>query len=203
MSLAQRIMDEYRLDAATLEVGTQEEQIQDFRNDLLDNSTSTWKSRLATVLARANGCKVYVFGTEGLSIVGRKSDADTVRYMYRWLINETDRLLKLANNSYGRTWCNNFRLGVVDALAERLKKDSEEFKAKAAADGKSTALARIASNDEAVERWFASNLRTRKRVARSGFDAGARAAGRAAGQSISLGTEGKLGAGAGRLGSGS
>lgn len=202
MAMAQRVIDQHKLDVATLMNETEEaETIQDFRDDLIDNSTASWKARLAIVISKANGCKTYTLGNQGISVIGRKSEADTVRYMYRWLVKETERLLKAANQSNGRTWCNNFRMGVVDALAERLKKNKEEFEAQAKADGKTTALVRVAGNAEAVERWSKDNLQLRTKHFRFNSDASARALGQAAGRNINLGDRnGSLGAGNKQLG---
>lgn len=204
MGMAQRIIDKHKLDMASLELNPeQEEPIQDFRDDLLDDSAASWKGRLAVVVCKANGCKPYLLnskgkkGKKGIGIIGRKSDVDAVRYMYSWLSNETDSLMKAANDAYGRTWCNNFRMGVIDTLAERLKKEKQDFEAQAVANNQGSALVRVSDNARAVEVWTRQNLHLRARSAgQMRGNASAREAGREAGRSINLGGgSGQIGAG--------
>lgn len=220
-AMAQKIIDRHKLDVASLEgdSGAPTEKVEDTS---LDTSTSTWKLRLAGEIARANGCRLYYRPGQSIQLIGRASDAQTVRYLYQWLTKEIDRLTRQATRPIsfmsepvsGKTWANNFRLGCVETLGRRLSVEKEETKREAQAEAFAKegeaglarinqAIVRVA--DTAPLEAYAATLKLRSGSARrSAYDGGAREAGRRAGASISLGgSRGAMGAGARRMGSGS
>lgn len=213
---AQEIIDRFKLTGigsdSEIPGGAQQppEEIRNFEEPLErgeGRNLSRWRVALASTLARANQSKIYTSGTS-IKIVGRPSDAETIRYLYQYLVNEIERLAKVHAKGNGKTWANNFRLGIVDEIGTRLSKQREETVVQMKVESPSAivkidqSLARMEQESEAVEKWVKTNLKLRKTYARSSYDSGARAAGRKAGASIQLGGGKGLTSGARRLGSG-
>lgn len=221
---AQAIIDRYKLTGLSAEsdipgaAREPEEEIKNFENPLEvgeGKNLSRWRVTLASALAKANQSRIYTSGT-AIKIVGRPSDAETIRYMYQYLVSEIERLTKIHARGNGKTWANNFRLGIVDEIGDRLRKQREETleKMKAEAVGMSTgqtgmalvrldkALAKMEQRGEDVQSWMDKNLKLRTTYARARTDYGAREAGRQAGKSIQLGGGKGLISGARQLGSG-
>lgn len=214
---AQEIMDRFKIGAISAEYENSApagiaEEIKNFGDDPVENKgRDSWKWRLLSPLAELNQCKGY--GKAGtLCLIGRPSDVATVRYLYAWLAGEIDRLAGKHCVGNGRTYWNNFRIGAVDTVIERLKaQQAETFAAVkteaivAASPGDAcralsvveNSLAVIEQRREEVERWAKVNMKLRAGSASSArYNPSAREAGRAAGRSISLRPA------AGRLGSG-
>ena len=126
---AQALMSRHAIDALMLETPVEEEE--KIEKDVLSGAPSKkrsmWKGQLAMALCGVNMCKVYTQQShEGyrFMIIGRPSDAATVRYMFLYLVREIERLCDLAAHAYdnpGKTWCNNFKIAAVDTIAERLR----------------------------------------------------------------------------------
>ena len=200
-AMAQKLIDQHQLDTALLALDGVEaetnEEIEDFggRGAWLDEKNATWKGRLGLVIAHLNGCQVYVHSGR-LSIIGRPSDVDTVRYLYGYLTYEVNRLANQAGKGCGRVWNNNYRLGVVDTIKSKLREQSQKFKdeARQAVGSNSQALvrvdqalAKIDSRSKEAAAWGKLHLNLRSRsCGRSQADAGARNAGREAGKSITI-----------------
>lgn len=202
LSKAQEIMERFKIDAASLELdkpqgASPDEPIKDFATDPLDNKTGTWRGRLAVILANQNQCKAYQ-PSGRLCLVGRPSDVQTVRYFYSWLTNEIDKLTAKECAGNGRTYINNFRLGVVETVSMKLKAQREEtyktMRQETEVNGNGMALmrlnmsiARIEQRAGEVEKWTKDNMKLRARSSgRVRFDSGAREHGRQAGQSIRI-----------------
>lgn len=228
---AQAIIDRYKLTGLSAEsdipgaAREPEEEIREFE-DPLDyaksgegKNLSRWKVALASTLAKANQSRIYTsrgIKMPSIRIVGRPSDAETIRYMYQYLVNEIERLTKVHAKGNGKTWANNFRLGIVDEIGDRLREQREETleKMKAETVGTSTgqtgmalvrldkALATLEKQGADVQGWMDKNMRLRKTYARVRTDYGAREAGRQAGKSIQFGGGKGLTSGARQLGSG-
>jgi len=203
---AQRLIDEHHLQTALLALETHapdaaaDEPIVDFasKGAPLERATARlerWRVCLADVVARANACRIYL-SSGSIALVGRPSDADSVRYLYEYLTREVERLCDLEGRGCGRTWRNNYRLGVVDAITLKLQAMRQQFAADAReqAAGNSTALvlmnqalARVEQRGRTVETWTKTHLKLRAGRAWSARgDYGARAAGQRAGRSIAI-----------------
>ncbi len=203
---AQELIDQHNLSAAMLALdsepvnGIDDEPVIDFHQagSPLDQQKQQqrWRATLASVVARLNGCRIYFKGGS-IALVGRPTDAETVRYLYGYLSREVERLAS-TQVGLGRTWRNNFRLGVVDTISVKLHEQHRKFehdvRATARIEGGTSlmrvdrALANIDHRGESVAEWIKSNLKLRSRgsyATRS--NPSARAAGRAAGQSIRIG----------------
>lgn len=205
MGRAQHLMDRYKIDAVMAE-GFDDEPIEEIRdwNDPLDTmagrSMPTWLGRLAVKIAKANGCQVYQsVGNDGrktLNIIGGASDATAARYLYKWIRRQIEEMAgDYAGN--GRTWLNNWRLGVVETVGHRLKEGRAEAVRATVADGHAlvvveNAVAKIDARADEAARWGRVNLGlSRGGHAQSRYDGGARAQGRRDGNSIGLTGGGK------------
>lgn len=215
LAAAQRLMTEHAIETAMLEEpeldqAAPDEEIVNFScwDDALDNSTRqrvTWKIRLSVNLANHNGVKVYTRGGT-IHLVGRPSDVATVRYLYGYCVREIERLTTAQGRGHGRTWYNNYRLGVVDGIAEKLtamKRDLlGEMREKANRQGGAalvrinTAIEKVEERRASVERWAQQNMNLgRARASYSRYDGSARERGRRDGKSINLGGGKGLGSG--------
>lgn len=205
---AQEIMDRYKLTGAALDLegkpAEDNERAQVFQAPLFDGGSqvATWIARLAVHVARANQCQVFMrSGT--LQLVGRPSDAETVRYLFAYLRNEVDRLAARDARGNGRTWANNFRIGCVETIAEALQAQRKATVAAVQAEAAtpsalvlvSQSLARLERHDRETEAVMKGLGLRRGSARRSSYDHGAREAGRAAGREVSVSTRGGLRAG--------
>ncbi len=234
-AMAQDLMQRHGISQAAAQLdGTEarapEEPIMDFSQRdggslavMAGSKLETWRGFLAQVITSKYACRVVQHRRSGpdgeyktLEIIGRPSDVETVRYLYTWLANETDRLTDVHGTGMGYTWRNNFRLGVVDAI--RMKLDEQEDRTRSAirteaeTNGGQTALVRI---DQAiacyekrasdVDEWVKSNRKDLRKGTRSParYDGGARAAGRSEGAKLNVGggSNARIGGGPKALGS--
>jgi len=210
-SKAQEIIDRFKIESTALNYAANgdaqpDEPIQDFASDPLDagaGKISSWSWRLFLALGKANGVKGYSSRLGGIAIVGRASDVSTVRYLYAWLKREVERLAKADCRGHGRTWANNYRIGVVETVAQRLaaqtkqtqqdvvaeiqaRQQAEEVK-KLALVRVQMAIANIQKREAEAQSWMDVHLNLRKcSASRTRFDNSARQAGRAAGHSIRM-----------------
>ena len=206
-SRAQDIIDRYKLGNVTLSYddkpGETDEPIRDFCDDPLfagRGRIERWRWCLFLAVAKGNQCKGYSARGRGIAVVGRPSDVATVRYFYNWLCREVEQLAQRDGKGYGATYLNNYRLGVVDTIKQKLEAQHAETVASVKAEATATlgdatlalvrvntAIARIEQRTAEVEDWVKTHLRLgRGSSSRSSYNPGARAAGRAAGQSISI-----------------
>ena len=203
---AQELIDQHNLSATLLALDGAEPEIDEPIVDFykagapLDQQKTQqrWRGYLALRIAQMNGCRVYLSGPS-IALVGRPSDAETVRYFYGYLANEVERLAS-TQVGMGRTWRNNFRLGVVDTIVKKLQAQHVKFVATVRLETGTAlvrvdrALAKIEQRGETVEAWVKGNLKLRGGEKRGAAGhSGARAAGRQAGESISIGARQGLG----------
>lgn len=164
-------------------------------------SVITWQSQLFWHITKNNGCSSMCHtgdadgaGHRGLMAWGTAADLDTVEALWAVLPGRIDVLVRAAPYA-GKTALNNFRLGVVSTIGERLADGRRQAVSlalqSAAADsayGDCTALA-VRSAEGAVERSQAvrdQTFKTVKRTVRSAYNEGARNAGKAAGHRVNL-----------------
>lgn len=186
---------------------------------------ATWKGYLLHHITRANGCYFFYSRTPAwtaadgkakvtLTLVGKPTEVAVVRYLFAYVCDEIDRLSKIEAKRLGgsgRTWHNNFKLGAVRTIGDRLKEErkmlAREAEMEAEMDGGTalmlvkSGLARIEAASKDAEafakskRKLSSGSRSRSRLNESAYEAGQRA-----GRNVSLGGRPASG---GNLGSGS
>jgi hypothetical protein len=215
---AQGMIDAHKLSAAMLELdeparAVPDEPVADYGAEPLGDfgRDGGARVRLASTIARANACRIYMRNGRSICLVGRASDCETVRYLYAWLVGEMERLADRHGHGLGRVYRANFKLGVVDTLHRRLRATRDADTATARETARATgnpgamvrldmALANLETRAATVDTWMKSNMRlTAGRVSGGRFHSGARDAGRAAGESIRLSGGARLGSGAARL----
>lgn len=206
-SRAQEIMSRFKIDQAALaydQNGKAEvrEEIKDFGFDPIhrSNRLSRWRAALARHLARANACKLYMTGSN-LCLVGRASDVGAVRYLFNWLEQQVEQLVQRDCRGCGFVYANNYRLGVVDTIDQKLREQKrhteetvlDEAKAEQATNPMAlirvqSALRRVEQDVAEVEQWTQRHMRLVSRGYSYGgrTDLGARAHGQRAGQSIRM-----------------
>jgi hypothetical protein len=215
MGHAQRLMAKHNISEAMLAIeaddGDDDEAVED---DLLYsdgvNKLPTWKNWLAGEMADLQQCRVYSThdgrrgGQARLHIVGRPSDATTLRYLFSYITREINRLANSEAEllgSPGRTWFNNFRLGAVGVIVKRLQEANKEARVelkREANDGDTlgngtalvlvnTAIAKIESRKADADAFCKDNLNLRTTSgSRSNYDPGGRSAGARAGAGINI-----------------
>ncbi len=178
-AMAQTIIDKYKIDVALLQDGDPDAQpIQcctDFPLFTTKGGIPIWKWDLIWALGQANGCvpwSSYEPDGDGkyhrvFYVVGKTSDAQTVQYLHQYLCAEINRFAK-QHRGKGRIWLENFRLGAVAEISERLEEqqrsDRKALKRSARKEVKegnpaalvnvNNALSRIAEQSALVEKWM-------------------------------------------------
>lgn len=164
-----------------------------------------WKYRLAHALGQVNGVYFWAHSSrvwdkkklksktkQQLMMVGVERDIQTVRYLFSVLEKDVERLSRLHCRGVSRTWGNNFRHGVVDALADKVKEAYGEAKDELQREGNTRALVRLSDALVRVEsardlaHRLHPNLRARSGGGGGAGDNSARAAGRAAGKTVDV-----------------
>ena len=215
VAMAARLMERHAITEAAVELSEvapeMAEEIKSFEEPL--GVSGSWRSRLAVALARANGCSTWRSGNQ-LRIIGRPSGAEKVRYLFAYCSHEIDRITRRNTRGEGRTYANNYRVGMVDAIDEAIKKERlavrTEMRVEAAERGPS-ALVVIDNAIAVIDRGHSESkeygrktlglVSGRRSSAR--YDADARGAGKIAGASVYPGgTGGKLSGGTRQLGRG-
>lgn len=211
--MAQKILSKYNIDRATLSLDDKGGFIEDIKKgETLEDGggrLASWKSMLASKIARVNSCRVYLTGSS-IGIVGRDTDIGKVRYFYAFLSLEIEKLVKIQAKGQGRSFATSFRIGAVEAIGEKLQEASKlaEKEARESTVNEAglvlvnRALAKMREDDQAVDQWMRDNMNLgTRRSSYSGNDAG-RAAGYRAGQSVNVGGSNRaVGSGQRRLGS--
>lgn len=124
VAMANRLMEQYAITEAMLApANAPEEPIREWEDPLDTEGHATWRSRLAVILARANRCQVIRDANKNIRIIGRASDTNAVRYLFTYCTRETERLVAQYKGN-GKTWLNNYRLGVVDAISMKIDEES-------------------------------------------------------------------------------
>lgn len=207
---AQELMTKHAIEEAMLFENEEDDAVEDQLLHMEKGSRQArWKWALISSLSYVNGCKSYLSRSDGRAAtktIGRPQDVATVRYMYRYLCSEVDRLTHKAaaeRGNPGRTWCNNFRMGAASTIGERLR-DAHRATLKgyrARGDGAAiVAVDRVEKRLTTAQAWARQNLNLRRgSSSNSRFDASGYAAGKRAGQNVNLNSGPALGRGNERL----
>jgi len=131
---AQALIETHRLQAwlhAEQQVEEDPDPIVDARDAPLETSRRLrkWKVALAGALAEVNGCIAYTLprGREhAIVLVGRSRDREAVAELWDWLVRRIEWLSATHGAGQPRQWHEAFRVGVVDAVAARLRDTNEQ-----------------------------------------------------------------------------
>lgn len=204
IAAAQKLMDKHNISEMMLNINKPDTEQIDSPSDPLwkgKHSRSQWRSRLASILANANSCKIYL-RVPDIHVVGRPSDISSVRYLFAYCESEIERLSSRYKN--GKSWANNYKMGVCDAIESKLKEARTEARNELMLERGSeagAAIVRIDNRGTEVIKWMQSNMRLGqgKTFGKQQHDSSARAAGQRDGSNINLGAGKAIAAGLGRL----
>ncbi len=134
---AQALIDAHRLQAwidAEHQVEADPDPIVDAREEPLEvaRRPRKWKVVLASTLAEANDCIAYTRAQgreQAIVLVGRGRDRAAVAELWGWLVKRIEWLSATHGEGKSRQWHEAFRIGVVDAIAQRLVKGAAEVRA--------------------------------------------------------------------------
>lgn len=156
---AQALIATHRLEGLLAQEAA--EPILDARDSPLESGKRLrkWKIALAATLAEANGCVAYTLEgprEDAIVLVGRETDREAVRALYGWLVKAIGWLSATEGAGRSRDWHEAFRIGAVDAIAERLREVP-------AAPAEGAALVRaeaaLAERRAALDAYVAAHLR--------------------------------------------
>jgi hypothetical protein len=145
------------------------------------------------------------------AIIGRRSDVQTTRYIYAYLLRQCEELTDRYGKGFGKTWRNNFRLGLSEAAwkifekeKERLHNDMREEASRSVDPDRqlmriNAAIDKREAAYDTASNWAEENLHlvSIRNTGGGAFDASARAAGRAAGEAGLRISKAKAGIGSG------
>lgn len=158
---AAALIDKHQLTEADLQVKgeKQAEPIEIVSESLYESGrVMLWIHKLAQVLCEHYGCTYYVDTVEDFAkvaeknpnarrtsfkafrMVGRRSDADVVRYFFTWLQDEITHLTKTHAYGMGMKYSQNFARGCVSAIGVKLKEQHQTMVQEARATGQSQAM---------------------------------------------------------------
>lgn len=150
------------------------------------DGTVNWKRSLVNVIARNNFCNAIVLERRSafVTLLGEAHNIEFAHYLYHYLKAEIVRLCELEMQKPGtfigrssKTWRNNFFLGAVATINDRLRVQREQD---TFADASSTAP--VSTKDAELDAEFnkrwprASSLRSSHTLNRGAQEAGRRAA---------------------------
>lgn len=191
---AQELMFAHKIESADLEIAGSKQEAEPVGDHTILSARwrEPWKGSLANAIAHSIGCRMYWHGPN-IQIVGRRSEVETGRYLFGYLVLEIERLatvgwsLRRGTTSENATvWKNNFRLGAVVTIRERFDAQKRDQEAKARVTS-CTALAIVQRDEAAVVAFYKrldlrGKVRTSSKTSRDGY-----AAGQVAGGSIEWG----------------
>jgi hypothetical protein len=198
---AERIIQEHRLSEAEVEAGGEAptEKASDGHEPITTHAKRApyWRKYLVSGLSSRHGCATYLRYAGGggwaHQIVGRKSDVETVRYLFAWLSLEIDRLAGL-HKGEGRAWLNSYRVGAVAGCLEAMAVAEREIRAQAHVT--STAIVRVDARREEAKAALPGGLGKGSGYNGSINSGGGYAAGKRDGANIHTGV--RIGGGAAR-----
>ncbi len=167
---AQALIEAHRLQGwldAEQEAAADPDPIEDARDEPLETARRIrkWKTVLANALAQANGCVAYTLDAgkmKSIVLVGRRRDREAVRTLWDWLVRRIEWLSATHGAGQDRQWHEAFRIGVVGAVAERLR----EAVAEAQEALPVRALVRVeparAAHEQALERFVGEELELKR-----------------------------------------
>jgi hypothetical protein len=193
---AAEILERYKLERAEVDATDDETVSTDNELTHVSGSIPTWQRMLAFTVGKATGTQSYLLKegprTHGyprrfqrLMLIGRPSDVEVAKYLFMYCKMEIERLTKKyadLGDIIGQKERNNFRVGAVMTLAEKLGVIRDEARAAAS----STAIVRVEARDEAVQAVVKSlDMRTARKPSIA-YDQDARALGKDAAREIEI-----------------
>ena len=214
-AMAAKLMAQYELEEADIRVatgGVNEDPIDDsLLEDLFGKNIIKWKDFLLVGLVKAFHCHGYfttnkATGNVAYRIIGRKSNVQTVNYMFKYLVNEVTNMANKAWLEYsafhttpvhGKTWKTSFLIGTSLTIQKRLF-EMVANEANQQNSSNERALAIVQKDRQEVDDFYAKiraglclkNIKTKTTVMNQAYNQG-----KEAGKGVNLGgNQNKLGA---------
>lgn len=133
----QELMDKYKIEQEIIDidrstsVSEPEEELENRQIWRGKYSFSSWRWLLANGLANLNSCGCFTIGRSVYYTVGMPSDIAVVQYLFAYVTQEIERLTKQAltrKEIHGKTGSNNFRIGAIYAVLDKVKEQKTETK---------------------------------------------------------------------------
>lgn len=187
---AQALLFEHKLSLVDVESKTGEKEAYGKEDTKLGGAKNMmkWRQTLMFAVARYNFCRAISLGSSGvMSLIGKPTDVEFVKWLYGYLVEEIDRLARLYATAHAapnnrEPMIRQFAVGAVGVIRQRL---AEQRQKDEVATQQSTALVLVtdAAVKAAVAKWFPklSSVAGAKAAVNSAFHAG-----RAAAQKMSL-----------------
>lgn len=156
--VAQKLLAEHRLSMADIESASdlKEENIGVSDHCLYEGKRRiTWRVRLASIVARNNGCDVLLYGGN-IRLVGRDSDFVIVKWLYDSIETQIEAMAKHTCKGMGKGYSNDFKLGAVSRVAERLAEAKQETRDKYSG---TKALVLVDQKDAAIKKYVKDVLK--------------------------------------------
>jgi hypothetical protein len=197
---AQELMDRYKIESAEVESHGEAkagESVEGYMaHDPIDSTGrfSSWRQRLIMVIANCNACVQIihtVWTTKGKAkqyrLIGTRTNVEYCRWLYQWVAPQIERLAG-EHKGQGKSWINNFKLGVVDGVGRRLQEQRAESKRAAQGTVSTVALAVFDRELTAVKAYYDSVKAgfSNYNAGRSRWNGDARQAGAEAAQRVGL-----------------
>jgi hypothetical protein len=101
------------------------------------NSHENWRRELLGRIARQNFCRTVILRQTSMAIIGELVNTQAVQAMYAYVVPQLEKLASSWYQIYryqggdvpARTWKNNFFLGAVVTIGERLVDEQRAFEA--------------------------------------------------------------------------
>lgn len=193
-SIANKLIDEYRLSVADFADTVADEIVKDDSYLYETGRVIPWKAQLASQLAHFYGCSIVIEHTypsnrktSHYKMIGRKADIDICRYMFSWLLSECNRLANKEAKGKGHVFVFSYCFGFVNGVMEQLKLSRKAAEVSAT----STAIVKIDSRYQeskaAMEKMY-KNLTFDKNSSKSHIDNEAFKQGQVKGKQTHLGS---------------
>ncbi len=200
-SAAAKLIDQHQLSEMDLQVSGEKaaEPVEIIETPLFRTGRiMLWQDRLSSAIAEHYGVSIYIKSyplpvdimspqdgrdtDKGLTMVGRPSDAEVVRYMFTWLMPVVVQLTK--NNAYGRgmAYSQNYALGVVEGIRTQLMALRQETKRQV----QSQAMVLLDNRLAVSQAYLKTNLKLRTRKSHLRGNEDAMAQGKKVGEKIQL-----------------
>ena len=136
-----------------------------------------WIRELAHTLCDHYGCTYYIHTIfdpnkvaaknanakratyKAFVLVGRRSDAEIVRYFFDWLRIVVDELVKKNARGQGMQYSQNYARGVVNGIRLQLKSERDKLVSEAAAANQSTAMVLMSNRAAEAEKFMRAAIK--------------------------------------------
>jgi uncharacterized protein YbjQ (UPF0145 family) len=161
MALAEKLMQKFSITEEMLKASgpdtSPKEEIRVWEQPLWEGgkNRSQWRNQLAVVLCNYHACVMWTENST-IQIAGRSSDVQTVRYLFDYCESWID-IYSQRYKGNGKGWINNWKLGVVTAITEKLRiarKEARDELIKEHGQKATNAIVKVDNKTAEVRAWY-------------------------------------------------